>query len=68
MQSRLLMTHLEKSYNLTLMVKLKQHCWIVEVLIMRVWKMERYIKARLSGNLVSAFNTTFMYPSIYFTM
>ena len=32
---------------------------------MRVWRMERYIKARLSGSKVSASSTTFMYPSIY---
>ena len=36
--------------------------------IMRRWKRERYIKARLSGNVMSASNITFIYPSIYFTM
>ena len=32
---------------------------------MRVWKMERYIKARLSGSKVSVSSTTFMYHSTY---
>ena len=32
---------------------------------MRVWKMERYIKARSSGGKVSVSSTTFMYPFIY---
>ena len=32
---------------------------------MRTWKMERYIKARLSGRKVSVSSTTFMCPSIY---
>ena len=31
MQSRLLMTHLEASYTFVRMIKLKQHCWVVEV-------------------------------------
>ena len=35
---------------------------------MRVWKMERYIKARLSGSKVSVSSTTFMYPSIYISL
>ena len=50
------------------MVKLRQHCLVVEIKTMRIWEKERYIKTRFSGDMLSVFNLTFIYPAAYFTM
>ena len=46
----------------------RQYCWVVEVDDHEEMGKEGYIKTRLSGNVMSASNITFIYPSIYFTV
>ena len=66
MRSRLLMTHPEGEF--TPLADPRQHCLVVEAKFMRTWEKTKIYKTRLSGSKVSVSSTTFMYPSMYFTM
>ena len=50
------------------MVTPRQHYWAVGDKNHEEMGKERDIKTRLSGNVMSASDITFIYPSIYFTM